>query len=244
MQALILAAGLGSRLAPVSEGMPKVLVTVAGRPLIDYALRFARRAGARRLIVVGGFGFDGVRRAVLDREQGAQIVENPAFRKANLFSFLKGATSLDPGVGTLLMNSDHVYRPSIADFVHHLATRAAEVTAFCDCDRLLTDDDMKVCLDADHRVLDMAKTLASWQAGYVGMTFVPASRLEAHLAAARAAAAEFGDAAYVEQVLVRLARTVRAPRVADISGHGWLEVDVPAEREHAEQTLLREGWWG
>ena len=38
MKAIILAAGVGSRLRPITEYKPKCLVTVAGRPILDYQI--------------------------------------------------------------------------------------------------------------------------------------------------------------------------------------------------------------
>ena len=242
MQAVILAAGLGSRLGDLTTAVPKALIEVGGRPLIDYALAFARLAGAEHRIVVGGFCHADVARRVAAVDADAVAVENEEFRKGNLLSFLSGSGRLEPG-GFLLMNTDHVYRPAIARLVGGIAAAAAEVTAFCDSDRTLGDDDMKVGLDEAGRVREMAKTLARWDLGYVGMTFVPSGRVAAHRAAARRVLERDGDAVHVESVLVELARCGEPPVVGDISGHGWLEVDEPHERERADGTLRAEGWW-
>jgi mannose-1-phosphate guanylyltransferase len=52
MRALLLAAGVGSRLRPLTESVPKCLVPIRGRPLLDYwlGLLFAEGAVARALI--------------------------------------------------------------------------------------------------------------------------------------------------------------------------------------------------
>lgn len=47
--AMILAAGLGTRLSPLTNERPKPLVEVLGTPLVHFALEHARRAGARRV---------------------------------------------------------------------------------------------------------------------------------------------------------------------------------------------------
>ncbi len=51
MKAYVLAAGLGTRLAPLTHEVPKPLVEVLGTPLLHYALDHARRAGATRVVV-------------------------------------------------------------------------------------------------------------------------------------------------------------------------------------------------
>lgn len=49
--AMLLAAGLGTRLRPVTNTMPKPLVPIAGKPMIDYGLDALAAAGVRRAVV-------------------------------------------------------------------------------------------------------------------------------------------------------------------------------------------------
>jgi MurNAc alpha-1-phosphate uridylyltransferase len=49
--AMVLAAGFGKRLRPITESLPKALVPVAGRPLIDYALDRLEAAGVEQVVV-------------------------------------------------------------------------------------------------------------------------------------------------------------------------------------------------
>jgi len=48
---MILAAGLGTRLRPLTESMPKALVEVEGKPLLQHALEHVKRYGIRDVIV-------------------------------------------------------------------------------------------------------------------------------------------------------------------------------------------------
>ena len=243
MQAIILAAGLGSRLGAMTREVPKALIEVDGRPLIEYTLRFVRAAGATRVIVVGGFHFAELSERVAALDERAVCVDNPGYRQGNLISLQAGLPHRDPDDSYLVTNTDHIYRPSIAEIIAEVATTATDITAFCDFDRRLTADDMKVALTADRRVVKMSKQLPEWDAGYVGMTFVPRARSGCHRHAACAALAAQGNAIHVESILVELAATGRPPRIADISGHGWLEVDEPHERDHADTILRAERWW-
>lgn len=51
MRALILAAGRGERLRPLTNDLPKPLLPAGGQPLIDYHVRALARAGIRELVV-------------------------------------------------------------------------------------------------------------------------------------------------------------------------------------------------
>jgi choline kinase len=237
MQAVLLAAGLGSRLGSLTANIPKALIPVGGMPLLAYAVRFAERAGARDITVVGGYGFDQVKREVELRGLRVRLVQNEAFRDGNLVS-LQTARPYVSGE-FLLMNIDHIYRPAIAGIA---AGPAEGITAFIDTDRQLGADDMKVLRDGAGRVREISKTLATWDAGYVGMTKVPASALPRYWSEADMALRDEGRAIHVERILARLAAAGEGPACRDISGHGWLEVDLPEERAHAEEALKTGGW--
>jgi len=51
MKAMVLAAGQGTRLHPLTEHTPKALVPVAGRPMIEYSLLLLKRYGIRDIII-------------------------------------------------------------------------------------------------------------------------------------------------------------------------------------------------
>jgi choline kinase len=239
MNAVLLAAGLGSRLGSLTKELPKALIPVGGKPLLLHALGFASLLRPSRLVVVGGFGYPLVKQALV--QAGAnlpvELVENTKFRDGNLVSLLTAKPLLTEGF--LVMNVDHIYRQAIAELVRRDVER---VTAFIDTDRKLGDDDMKVERGSDGRVVAIAKTLTTFDCGYVGMTRVPTALLGRYWDEAERAVAEEGRAIHVERILARLAKTADAPACRDISGHGWLEVDTPDERAAAERALAAGGW--
>ena len=239
MRVVVLAAGLGSRLGSLTRDLPKALIPVGGKPLLAHALSFASRLAPSRIVVVGGFCFPQVKEALAGFSAGlpVELVENVSFRDGNLVSLLTAKPLVSEGF--LVMNVDHIYRPAIAKVV---APDVERVTAFIDTDRKLGDDDMKVERGVDGHVVAIAKTLTKFDCGYVGMTRVPGAMLGRYWQEAERALAEEGRAIHVERILARLAQTADAPACRDISGHGWLEVDTPAERAAAEAALASEAW--
>jgi NDP-sugar pyrophosphorylase family protein len=51
----LLAGGLATRLRPITETIPKLLVEVAGEPFFSHQLRLLRQAGLKRIILCAGY---------------------------------------------------------------------------------------------------------------------------------------------------------------------------------------------
>ena len=61
MEAMVLAAGAGTRLLPLTERIPKALIEVNGRPLLAHVLDRLSEVGATRIIVNCHFHEDQIR---------------------------------------------------------------------------------------------------------------------------------------------------------------------------------------
>ena len=66
MKAMILAAGRGERMRPLTDGTPKPLLEVAGHPLIHYHLEAIRRAGIKDVVINLSWLGDQIRDALAD----------------------------------------------------------------------------------------------------------------------------------------------------------------------------------
>ncbi|MEK6576900.1 MAG: sugar phosphate nucleotidyltransferase, partial [Nitrospirota bacterium] len=51
MKAMILAAGLGTRLRPITNNTPKPIIPVGDRPLIEYLLLLLKKYGIKDIII-------------------------------------------------------------------------------------------------------------------------------------------------------------------------------------------------
>lgn len=73
MRALLLAAGIGSRLRPLTETVPKCLVPIHGRPLLDYWLDLLFRSGVERVLINTHWLADSVRDHVAGSRWRARV---------------------------------------------------------------------------------------------------------------------------------------------------------------------------
>jgi choline kinase len=234
LQAVILAAGTGSRLGALTESIPKALIPVAGIPLLSYAIAFARNAGAEKTIVVTGKFKEKVEAHLSELGQSNLTwVHNSRFLLGNLYSL--GAARPHIQGDFLLLNTDHVYGKPVAARVRE---KTIGITAFCDHDRKLGADDMKVELSPDGRLKRISKTLTKFEVGYVGMTFCSASEQKTYFESFDRVESRVGEKAVVEMILADLADRGLSPGIGDISEIGWLEIDTPEERQRAEAEIL------
>jgi MurNAc alpha-1-phosphate uridylyltransferase len=80
MNAMILAAGRGERLRPITDSVPKVLVEVCGEVLIDRHLRMLAEVGAQTVVINLGWLGDQIVEHVGSGEQfGVQVVYSPEY---------------------------------------------------------------------------------------------------------------------------------------------------------------------
>ena len=56
MKAVILAAGQGTRMGPLTRNIPKVMLPIANKPLLLHVIQSARDAGIREFVLVVGYG--------------------------------------------------------------------------------------------------------------------------------------------------------------------------------------------
>ena len=72
--AMVMAAGLGKRMRPLTATKPKPLIDVAGKPLLDHVLDRLRTAGVRKVVVNVHYLADAVEAHLASRDQGLEIV--------------------------------------------------------------------------------------------------------------------------------------------------------------------------
>lgn len=88
MKALILAAGFGSRLMPLTKNVPKTMVEYKGKKLIEYEIEALKAAGVDEIAVVGGYKFEILREFLQNRFALKHFFENKNYANTNMLHSL------------------------------------------------------------------------------------------------------------------------------------------------------------
>jgi len=144
VKAVILSAGQGRRLRPLTSTKPKCLVNVGGRAILEWQLETLAAAGVEQSAIVVGFGAEKVRKMLhtLGLEApGVRTLYNPDFDTAdNLVSCWSAREEMYEDF--LLVNGDTLFEPEVIDRL--LASPPAPVTIAMGRKASYDADDMKV----------------------------------------------------------------------------------------------------
>lgn len=109
-RALVLAAGMGTRLSPLTDDKPKAMVSFLGRPLIERQLEVLRSTGIEDIAIIGGFRSDRL------QGLGVPIVENRDYQRTNMVaSMMCGAYLFDGTQDLVVSYGDILYEKRVLD---------------------------------------------------------------------------------------------------------------------------------
>jgi len=111
MQTVILAAGQGTRMRPLTETTPKPMLPVADRPLVAHVADAAVEAGASELLVVVGYEAAAVRGYFGDSYRGVPVTSVRQERQRGTADAVRAARPHLDGPFAVL-NGDNLYDPA------------------------------------------------------------------------------------------------------------------------------------
>lgn len=237
MDAVIIAAGFGSRLRDISDSKP--LTPVAGKPLIELGVRQAAAAGAGKVVVVTGHEAERVE-AYLPELSAATGITIEAVRvedwsKPNGYSVMAGASRV-PG-DFLLMMADHIFAAPVLAGLAKVGGADRGVTL--GIDRRVTsplidpDDATWVKTDEAGFIAAIGKTISEYDAVDCG-AFLATQELPKAIAAA-IAEGKSGSLSDGMQWLADRGRAATHDIGRDERAAWWMDVDDPRAHQLAEQ---------
>jgi choline kinase len=234
-KAIVLAAGVGSRLRPLTADRPKCLLDVGGQTLLDRQLDALQQCGINDVLIVTGYHGERIREAAGSR---AHYLDNARYEHTNsLYSLWLAREELNSG--SLILNSDVLAPRRLFD---RLLRAPAPNAVLVEIGHDFEPEDMKVRLDG-RNVVDFGKDLPkefahAHNVGVAKFTGPGATHLVDVLDQLVAAGHvnDWAPAAFRE-----FAR--RWPLAAvDTDGLPWIEIDFPEDlaraRERVAPTLV------
>ncbi len=154
MKALILAAGFGSRLAPITDTLPKSLVPVNGKPILFKQIENLHENGITDITVISGYMAPVLERAVHEKWPEIRVIESVDYATTNnMYSAYLGIGAMGM-CEMLMMNADVFFDSSvITALLNHNSPRAivTDVGNY-------NEESMKV-VERDGALVQIAKTV-------------------------------------------------------------------------------------
>jgi len=240
VKAIILSAGQGKRLLPATADVPKCLLHVGHRTMLEWQLRALAAAGVRRGLIVTGFGADKVAQHLRDVcPQGMRVrtLFNPLYAHAdNLVSCAEARPEMHEDF--LLLNGDTLIEPAVIERL--LASRPAPVTMAVAHKTVYDADDMKVKCTAG-RVVRVGKDLElgdiDGEAIGVSLFRGDGPRLFRDAIEEMLGEADSVRRWYLSAVNLLAARG--QVRAVSVDGIGWVEIDYPRDLQHAATLVCK-----
>ena len=128
MKALILAAGLGTRLAPLTNEIPKSLVKVNGKPILFKQIENLLENNVTDITIISGYKGDCLFKSVKEKWPNINIIENKDYQNTNnMYSAYMGIKNI--GIcDMIMMNADVFFDSSVISTLLKFSCNNAIVT--------------------------------------------------------------------------------------------------------------------
>jgi choline kinase len=237
MKAIILSAGQGRRLMPLTEVTPKCCLQPGGVSILEWQITQLAVSGITEIVVVTGFGHDLVE-AVVAGIEGIRVrtLYNPFFRLSdNLGTCWVARGEMDSPF--VLINGDTLFEAAVSQ---HLLTDAGQypITLATDQKNRYDSDDMKIWAEQDC-LCRVGKTLDLSHVNGESIGMMVFSRAGAEIFVRKVEELmRMGDGLkrWYLSAIDELAQT-GVVGVSSIHGLSWCEVDDPVDLAHAEQVV-------
>lgn len=238
MRAVVVAAGNGTRLRPLTLDRPKPLVSVSGKPLLVHVLATLASSSVEEAIIVTGYMGGQLREGLklwwsyLEKIR-VRFVHNSEYERGNGISLLKSREHIRDGESFLLLMSDHIVEPRIVESL--LSNAVGDVSLAVDRKpRFETQlkDATKVLVNENGLIVDIGKDVLNWNGVDTGVFLCRPLVFDT--------AKSLSDQRYnvsITDAMNRLIKTGREFRATDVSGSLWLDVDTIEDLEFTESVL-------
>ena len=244
MRAIILSAGQGKRLLPLTAETPKCLLAVQDDvSVLEFQLQTLAACGVSEVSVIVGFGAQRVENALAKRPISGltvRTVYNPFYAQSDNLATTWLARS-EMSDDFLLLNGDTLFTEEVLNRL--LTSPDAPLTLTINVKDVYDDDDMKVSLKDDTRLTAVGKKLPPKRVDgeSIGLMLFRGGGGEAFRTALEAAIQEPGALKlWYLSVIDRLSDSLRI-ETTNITGMWWGEIDSPEDLTEVRKALSTAG---
>lgn len=237
LKAIILGAGQGKRLLPLTSDRPKSTIQLAGRSMLDWQIEQLTLCGINEIFVVTGFMASVLQNEITELRKiysGCEIksIFNPFYAVSdNLVSCWMARHAMDGDF--VLINGDTMFHSRVLKQL--LSTPNAPITLAIDRKDQYDEDDMKVHVDGT-TLLEIGKNLTTDRIGGESIGLLYFHGTGPGIFAATLDELMRSDGALNIWYLSAIGAIAQDRRVAtrSIEGLDWCEVDFPVDKSQAE----------
>jgi len=239
MKAIILAAGVGSRIRPMTDNCPKCLLRIGGITILERMISHIQSCGIKEVIFVLGYCQEQVKDAVKKKfpELNAHFVTNKHYSKTNTGFSLMLAKDFIKDSAFVKFDADVVFEKAILKKL----IECNDANCLCIDKKIHLDaEEIKVMLNKKNRVLKASKTVNSKEAagesiGIEKLDSATANLLFSELKTMMEDKKKHQD--YYESAYNRLIAKNVPFHAVDISGLKWTEIDTKDDFIKAEKIF-------
>ncbi len=236
MKAIILAAGVGKRLWPVTQHRPKCLIELGGRSLLLRYCDALAVVGIKQAVIVVGHKQEMIRAALESGYGGLEVryLVNEQYHRGSVSSLWLARTELDDDV--LIMDADVLFHRQILQRL----VQSASPTALLLDETVTQRTEECMAIVRGGRVVALTKRMpADYDLVGEGVGFLKVRRADtAHLIESLKAHVDLGQwEMEYEDALLDFFTRVRVG-YEKIGGLPWIEIDFPEDVDRAEREIL------
>lgn len=247
MEAIILAAGMGKRLLPLTKNKPKPMVELLGKPIIEHTLNALIRKRVSEIIIVVGYCKNTIIDYFGNEYKGFKIryVDNKDYATTNnIYSLKLGLEQIDEDL--ILCEGDIVFEPDILDVIDEVPGRnivfVGKHEPYMNGSVIKLDKKTKIVRELitgsdqaeNYDCTDTYKTVNAYylSAGFLKEHFIPT--LESYLAT------HTMSGVYETIINVLLYKGNKQLYAHEVENTKWFEIDDENDLEMAEFTLSKD----
>lgn len=240
--AVIPAAGMATRLRPLTEHTPKCLLEVGGKALLGRALDGLQSNGIDEAVIITGYLSEHIERYVHEQypHLTVHLVHNPRYETTNNIYSLYLSGEFARGRNILLLDSDILFDPTIIGRLLDCPDAEALALSRHACG----EEEIKITVDERGMVQEISKIVDPAEAigESVGLEKMSAEYTEALFSELdRMICSEGLDNVFYERAFERMIEHGKSFRPVDITGLTAMELDTIEDFDRARKTLI--GWF-